>query len=111
MANLFIIIFISSRTPTQFKISHANAISKPLQVTDSDVIYKDHRKNSHLQINNDSIENIVQPPINTEIDDFLDNELVINVIEIENQPQLPFIAKQQQKTTRYDYSIFQMKIK
>jgi hypothetical protein len=54
---------------------------------ESDVVYKDHRKNSHLQINSDSIENIAQPPIHTEIDDFLDNELLINVLETETQPQ------------------------
>jgi hypothetical protein len=60
---------------------------------DSDVIYNDHRKNSHLQINSDSIENIAQPPIHIEIDDFLDNELLINALETENQPQLPFIAR------------------
>jgi hypothetical protein len=80
---------------TWFKIPHADAISRQLQVTDmeSDVIYKDHRKNSHLQINSDSIENIAQPPIHTEIDDFLDNELLIHATDTENQPQLPFIAK------------------
>jgi hypothetical protein len=39
------------------------------------------------------MENIAQPPIRTEIDDFLDDTLLINVIETENQPNLPFIAR------------------
>jgi hypothetical protein len=74
------------------KIPHADAISRQLQDTDSDVTLKDHRKPSHLVIDSHTIQNIAQPPIRTEIDDFLDDKLLINAIETANLPQLPFIA-------------------
>jgi hypothetical protein len=85
------------------KIPHADAISRQIQVTDSDTITKDHHKNWHLYIDNDSIENIAQPPIRTEIDDFLDDKLLINAIETEIQPQLPFIARTTKASPFYIY--------
>jgi hypothetical protein len=74
------------------KIPHADAISRQLQRPETSTITKDHNNSSHLRITSDSIENIAQPPIRTEIDAFLDDKLLINVIETENQPNLPFIA-------------------
>jgi hypothetical protein len=61
---------------------------QPLTIT------KCHRNSFHLHITSDSIANIAQPPIRTEIDDFfLDNKSLINVIATEIQPQSPFIAR------------------
>jgi hypothetical protein len=66
----------------------------------SNNITKDHHNTSHLHITSNSIENIVQPPIRTEIDDFFDDKLLIHVIDTGNQPSFPIIAKPTKATRR-----------